>query len=135
MRLLNLVPAAALLATLAIPAGAQHGKPSTPAPQTRSSALPIVPGARVRISATTTVTPLVANYLEMRGDTAVFIEAGAGRGIWTITTDQITKLELSKGDARYNKRPMLKGAAIGAGAGTLAFWGVTGLMKPSDKSK
>ena len=47
MRLLNLVPAAALLATLAIPAGAQQGKPSTPAPQTRSSALPIVPGARV----------------------------------------------------------------------------------------
>ena len=132
MRLLNIVPAATLLAALALPAGAQQAKPATPA---RSAALPITPGARVRISATTLVAPLIGNFLEMRGDTAVFIEAGAGRGIWTLTTDQITKLEISKGDEHFNRRPMIKGVAIGAPVGALAFWGFTGLLKPSDKSK
>lgn len=131
MRLLNLAPAA-LLAVLALPVGAQKPTPSTPA---RSTALPVAPGARVRISATTLVAPLIGNFLEMRGDTAVFIEAGAGRGIWTLTTDQITRLEISKGDAHFNRRPMLKGAAIGAGAGTLLFWGATGLIHPSDNSR
>ncbi|MCC6929984.1 MAG: hypothetical protein IT359_13460 [Gemmatimonadaceae bacterium] len=132
MRLLNIAPAAALLAALALPAGAQQARPATPA---SSTALPVTPGARVRVSATTLVAPLIGNFLEMRGDTAVFIEAGAGRGIWTLTTDQITRLEISKGDERYNRKPMLKGAAIGAPAGALLFWGVTGLLKPSDKSR
>ncbi len=132
MRLLNIVPAATLLAALALPAGAQQAKPATPA---RSAALPVTPGARVRVSATTLVAPLIGNYLEMRGDTAVFIEAGAGRGIWTLTTDQITKLEVSKGDEHFNRRPMIKGAAIGAPVGALLFWGVTGVMKPGDKSQ
>ncbi len=132
MRLLNIVPAAALLAALALPAGAQQAKPATPS---RSAALPVTPGARVRVSATTLVAPLIGNYLEMRGDTAVFIEAGAGRGIWTLTTDQITKLEVSKGDEHFNRRPMIKGAAIGAPVGAVVFWGVTGIMKPGDKSQ
>jgi len=132
VRLSTIAPVAALLTVLALPAEAQQ---ATPPATARSGALPVMPGARVRVSATTLVAPLIANYLEMRADTAVFIEAGAGRGIWTITTDQITKLEVSRGDQRFNRRPMLKGAAIGAPIGALAFWGVTGLTQPSDKSK
>lgn len=131
MRLLSIAPVAALLATLALPAEAQQ----TPATTPRTNALPIVPGARVRISATTLVAPLLANFLEMKGDTAVFIEAAAGRGIWTFPVDQITKLEVSRGDQRFNKRPMVKATLIGAGAGALAFWGVTGLYHPSDSGK
>ena len=72
--------------------------------------------------------------VERRGG-RVFIEAGAGRGIWTLTTDQITKLEVSKGDEHFNRRPMIKGAAIGAPVGAVVFWGVTGIMKPGDKSQ
>jgi hypothetical protein len=133
VRLLAFAPVVSLLATLALPAGAQQATPT--APPRKATALPVVPGARVRISATTMVVPLVANFLEMRGDTAVFIEASAGRGIWTFPLDQITKLEQSEGDKRYNSRPMVKSALIGAPIGAVAFWAVTGLYNPSDSTR
>lgn len=127
---------ASLLATLLVapfvPAGAQQ---STPPATSRSIALPIVPGARVKVSASTLVSPLLANYLEMKGDTAVFIESSAGRGIWTFTLAQITKIEQSQGDKRFNKGPMLKGAAIGVPVGALLFWGVTGIVNTSDSTR
>ena len=136
MRPFALVPvvlaSAALLVTLAPAARAQQVTP--PATQ-RPTALPIVPGARVKVSASTLVSPLLANYLEMKGDTAVFIEAAAGRGIWTFTLDQITRIEQSQGDKRYNRGPMLKGAAIGVPIGALLFWGTTGIFKTSDSTQ
>jgi hypothetical protein len=136
VRLLALAPAApalaVLLTTLAVPARAQQ--PTPPAPQT-VTALPIVPGARVKVSASTLVSPLLANYLEMKGDTAVFIEAAAGRGIWTFTLDQITKIEQSQGDKKFNRMPMLKGAGIGVPVGALLFWGTTGILKTSDSTE
>lgn len=132
MRLHTIAPVVSLLAALALPAGAQQTPPATPR---NTSALPVVPGARVRVSATTLVSPLLANFLEMKGDTAVFIEAAAGRGIWTFPVDQITKLEVSRGDQLYNRRPILKGAAIGAPIGALVLWGATGLYHPSDSAK
>lgn len=122
---------ATLLATPRLTAGAQQAT----APATQPAGLPIVPGARVRISATTLVAPLMANYLETRGDTAVFIDAGAGRGIWTFTLDQITKLEQSRGERRFNLKPMAIWAGIGAPIGTLLVWGPTGFTSPSDSSR
>lgn len=128
--------AAALLAIALgaplVPASAQQATPPAASPTT---VLPIVPGARVKVSATTLVAPLLANYLEMKGDTAVFIESSAGRGIWTFTLDQITKIEQSQGDKRYNKGPMLKGAAIGVPIGALLFWGTTGIIGTSDSTR
>lgn len=135
MRLSALAPAPALallLAALAAPARAQQ--PTPPAAQT-VTALPIVPGARVRVSASTLVTPLLASYLEMKGDTAVFIEAAAGRGIWTFTLDQITKIEQSQGEKKFNRMPMLKSAGIGVPVGALLFWGTTGIIKTSDSTQ
>lgn len=126
-----LVVTASLVAALAAPLHAARAQQASTAP----SSLPIVPGARVRISATTLVAPLLANYLETKGDTAVFIEAGAGRGIWTFTLDQLTKIEQSAGDRRFNKRPMLIYAAIGAPVGALVIWGPTGLISPSDSTR
>ena len=126
MRSFVLVPVVSLLAALALPVDAQQA-PAT-APRT-SAALPIVPGARVKVSASTLVFPLLANYLEMKGDTAVFIEAAAGRGIWTFTLDQITRIEQSQGDKRFNRGPILKSAAVGIPVGSLLFWGVTGIFK------
>lgn len=131
MRPLAIVSVASMLAVLAVPAHAQQTPPATPRTAT---VLPIVPGARVKISASTLVSPLLANYLEMKGDTAVFIEAAAGRGIWTFTLDQITRIEQSQGEKRYNSGPMLKGALIGIPAGALAFWGTTGMFHPSDST-
>ncbi len=121
-----------LLAAPLVSLGAQQSTPPA-APQT--TVLPIVPGARVKVSATTLVSPLLANYLEMKGDTAVFIESAAGRGIWTFTLEQITKIEQSQGDKRYNKGPMLKGAAIGVPIGALLFWGTTGIVNTSDSTR
>lgn len=132
MRPLALVSVTSLLALLALPSQAQQPRPTTSRP---STGLPIVPGARVRISASTLVSPLLANYLEMKGDTAVFIEAAAGRGIWTFTLDQITRIEQSQGEKRFNKGPMLKGGLIGIPAGALVFWGATGIFNPSDSTQ
>lgn len=129
-------PLALLLAfSLAAPSRTVGAQQATPAAATQHTVLPIVPGARVKVSATTLVAPLLANYLEMKGDTAVFIESSAGRGIWTFTLDQITRIEQSQGDKKYNKGPMLKGAAIGAPAGALLFWGATGIFNTSDSTR
>lgn len=131
VRPLRLALVATLQATALLTAGAQQATPSASQP----SGLPVVPGARVRISATTLVAPLLANYLETRGDTAVFIDAGAGRGIWTFTLDQITKLEQSRGERRFNWKPMAIWAGIGVPIGTLVIWGPTGFTSPSDSSR
>lgn len=130
-----LLAAALLVLTLGAPIARASAQQTTPPAATRTTVLPIVPGARVKVSATTLVAPLLANYLEMKGDTAVFIESSAGRGIWTFTLDQITKIEQSQGDKRYNKGPMLKGAAIGAPLGALVFWGSTGILGTSDSTR
>lgn len=132
MRPLAFALATSLLAVPLLTAGAQQTPPPAAA---QPVGLPLVPGARVRISATTLVAPLMANYLETRGDTAVFIDAGAGRGIWTFTIDQITKIEQSRGERRYNWKPMAIGAAIGVPIGTLLVWGPTGFTSPSDSSR
>ncbi len=127
--------AALLSVTLAAPLASAGAQQSTPPAATSHTVLPIVPGARVKVSATTLVSPLLANYLEMKGDTAVFIESSAGRGIWTFTLDQITQIEQSQGDKRFNKGPMLKGAAIGIPLGALLFWGATGIFNTSDSTR
>lgn len=121
---------ASLALAVALPLAAQQPAASSPA-----GSLPVMPGSRVRLSASTMVSPLVANFLEMRGDTAVFIEAIAGRGIWTFTLDQIQQLERSDGDKRFNRGPMVQYGAIGAGAGLLAIWGITGILSPSDSTR
>ncbi|MEO6447226.1 MAG: hypothetical protein ABIZ91_00695 [Gemmatimonadaceae bacterium] len=119
-----------LSAFLAVPVVAPSAQQTTTQPIMTS--LPLVPGARVRVTTNTLVTPLQANYLEMRADTAVFIEDAAGRGLWTFTLDQITKLEQSAGLKRYNGGYIMKSALIGAPIGALLFWGTTGIIKPSD---
>ena len=55
-----------------------------PCPGHRASRFP---GTRVRVHADNLVTPLVAHFLEMRGDTAVFIEDAAGpSGVWSLSS-------------------------------------------------
>lgn len=119
---------------LALPASTP-AQQATPAAASQQAALPILPGTRVRVTAKPMVAPLIANFLEMRGDTAVFIENSAGRGLWTFTLDQITRLERSAGDRNRNTDYMVQGGLLGAGAGGLVFWGFSALVSPSDSTR
>jgi hypothetical protein len=116
-------PVASVSAQQASPSAAQVGR-----------ALPVLPGTRVRVKAANLVAPLSATYLEMRGDTVVFIES-AGRGLWSLPLDQIISVERSAGEKRRNTGYIARGALIGAPIGSLAFWGISGIIDPSDSTK
>jgi len=105
------------------------------AAQTSGSSVPIAPGSRVRVMTPTLVTPLVANFLEQRGDSLVFIEDGRGRGLWSFAIAQIQRLEITAGEAGRNKRPIVKGAAIGAGVGLALGVLFAIAAEPSDSTK
>lgn len=103
--------------------------------QRPSAPVPIVAGTRVRVKATSLVAPLVANFLEQRGDTLVFIEDGTGRGVWSLGIGQIERLEMTAGEAGRNKKPIAKAAAIGGGIGLLAGVIFAGVAEPSDSTR
>ncbi|MFN8570464.1 MAG: hypothetical protein U0132_00330 [Gemmatimonadaceae bacterium] len=84
------------------------------------------------MTASNLVAPLVANYLESAADTLKFVE---GRGIWSLTLDQITKLEVTIGEQRHNRSYVIKYAAIGAAAGALTFGYFSSNFRPGDRSK
>jgi hypothetical protein len=100
-----------------------------------SGSVPVAPGSRVRVTAPTLVTPLVANFLEQRGDSLVFIEDGRGRGLWSFAISQIQRLEITAGEAGRNKKPIAKGAAIGAGVGLALGILFASAAEPSDSTK
>jgi hypothetical protein len=104
--------------------------------QTRTSgSVPVVPGSRVRVTTASLVAPLVANFLEQRGDTLVFIDEGRGRGVWSFDIGQIQRLEMTAGEAGRNTRPIAKGAAIGAGVGLALGVLFAAVAEPSDSTK
>ena len=124
-----------LSALLIAPLSSASAQQTTPPPaHSQVQALPVLPGTRVRVKAANLVTPLIATYLEMRSDTAVFIES-VGRGVWSLPMDQITSIERSAGEKRRNSGPIVRSAIIGAPIGALAFWGATGIVTPSDSTK
>ena len=103
--------------------------------RTTGSTVALVPGSRVRVKAPTLVAPLVANFLEQRGDTLVFIEDGRGRGLWSFGIGQIERLEITAGESGRNKRPIAKGAVIGAGVGLALGILFAAVAEPSDSTK
>lgn len=103
------------------------------AAQARS--VPVVPGSRVRVKTVSLVAPLIANFLEQRGDTLVFIEEGRGRGLWSFDIAQIQKLEMTAGEVGRNTRPIARGAAIGAGIGLGLGILFAVVAEPSDSTK
>ena len=103
--------------------------------QRPSNAVPITPGSRVRVKTPTMVVPLIANFLEQRGDTLVFIEDERGRGVWSFGLAQIERLETSAGDAGVNRAPIAKGAAIGGGIGFVVGVAFAASATPSDSTK
>jgi hypothetical protein len=95
----------------------------------------IAPGSRVRVRAATLVAPLVANFLEQRNDTLVFIEDGTGRGVWSFAIGQIERLERTAGQGGRNRAPTAKGAMIGAGVGLFAGVAFAASVKPSNEER
>ena len=88
------------------------------AAQTASnSTIAVQPGTRVRVTSPTLVSPLVANFLEQRGDTLRFIENERGRGVWSLGLSQIDRLETTAGETGRSKSAMRKGALIGGAVG------------------
>ena len=81
------------------------------------------------------VAPLIANFLEQRGDTLVFIEEDRGRGVWSFHLAQIERLETTGGETAYDKRPIVRNAAIGGGIGLLGGILFAAALSPSDSSK
>ncbi|HEX9564526.1 MAG TPA: hypothetical protein VF981_11165 [Gemmatimonadaceae bacterium] len=97
--------------------------------------VPVTPGSRVRVSASSLVAPLVANFLEQRGDTLVFIEDGTGRHVWTFALDQVVKLETTAGETAVSRPWVLKGAAIGGGAGLVSGLVFAASVSPSNEDR
>jgi hypothetical protein len=95
----------------------------------------LAPGSRVRVQATTMVAPLVANFLEQRADTLVFIEDGTGRGVWSFAIDQIQRLERTAGEGTRNRAPTARGAMIGAGAGLVVGLVFASAFEPSNEER
>lgn len=104
-------------------------------PVAGQTSLPVEAGTRVRVSASNLVVPLVANFLSVKGDTAVFIEDGGGKGVWSIPVYDIRKIEKSDGVQRGNARFMIRtgvvGAAVGLGSGLI----FANNFSPSDDSR
>ena len=103
--------------------------------QASSLVLPVPPGARVRVTAASLVSPLMANYLEMRADTVVLVDDRAGQGLWSIPYSELRSLHLSVGQKKYHAPYMLRGAAVGGGAGFVIGALLASTISPSDTSK
>jgi hypothetical protein len=129
LRLQALVIAVVCLAVPVHRARAQQGDPVAP------GGTPLVPGSRVRVHATVFVTPLVANYVEMRADTLVLVEEGAGRGLWSVTLDQVQRIETSIGQRRSYGPLIRRGAVIGAAGGAVGGLLFAASFTPSDTSR
>jgi hypothetical protein len=97
--------------------------------------LNIVPGTRVRVTGTNQVAPLIASFMAQRGDTAVFIEEGGGRGIWSIQISDIRKLERSVGEGRSNRPYVIRGAAVGGAVGLVSGLAFANSAKPSTEGR
>lgn len=124
-RLANLGLLAALSLAPMVAARAQQSAPT----------LPVAPGSRVRVSAANLVKPIVASFLQQRGDSAVFIEDAAGRGIWTIPIGDITKLERSNGERKTNTPYIVRGAVVGGGAGVIGGLVLAATLSPDQGKK
>ncbi|MBV6520054.1 MAG: hypothetical protein MNPFHGCM_00159 [Gemmatimonadaceae bacterium] len=132
MRFLAL--ACACFVTL-VPVGHAQTTKQTDTTSTSQGQLPLVPGMRVRVTAPNLVSPLIANYLENKADTLLFFEEKAGRGIWSLTLDQITKIEVTLGEQPHHRQYIVRYGLIGSAAGALAFGYFASNFHPGDKSK
>ncbi|MEW5914758.1 MAG: hypothetical protein AB1762_00060 [Gemmatimonadota bacterium] len=87
------------------------------------------------MTAPSLVGPLIANYLEMRGDTVVLVEDRAGQGLWSIPYSEIRTLHLSVGNKRNHGPYILRGAVLGGGGGFVLGLLTAATFQPGDSTK
>ena len=97
--------------------------------------IPLIAGTRVRVRSINMVAPVIAQFMEVKGDTAFFIEDNAGRGVWSIQLSEIAKLERSDGEHRRQQPYIRRGVLWGAGIGFGAAYLYTSAAKPSNSGK
>jgi hypothetical protein len=87
------------------------------------AAQPVSAGARVRVSATDFVAPVVGSVQSIRSDTLVILEDGDAAHVWSIPRAQVTRFETSQGYTARDYDAITKGALWGAliGGGTAAI--------------
>ena len=125
-----------LVSLLAVSGAARLSAQTQPAAAPQNVAgLPLYPGMRVRVTSSSLVTPLIGNFLQSRGDTLFFTEEAAGRGVWSLALNQISKIETTLGDQTGHPRNILKGAAWGAGIGAIGFAFFAANSNPSDNTR
>jgi|SRR5687768_10881460 len=104
-------------------------------PQARAVAQALTPGTRVRVRSAQVVAPIIGSYQGMRRDTVVVIEDGTAGQVWSFTSANIDRLEMSAGMKGGNRQPMTRWALIGAGGGAVAGWLVATLLEGSGDSQ
>jgi hypothetical protein len=126
-----------LFSALLVAAAATLGSVTDLSAQARPAvqSIGVPPGTRVRVRSASMVAPLVANFLRLSADTAVFIEDASGRGIWSIQMNEITRLERSDGEKRNNGPDIMRFGLIGAGAGAVGGLLFAASFQPSDDKK
>ncbi|CAG0927188.1 hypothetical protein PLCT1_00256 [Planctomycetaceae bacterium] len=105
------------------------------AQRTAPGTVALAPGSRARVKAQSMVAPLVANFLEQRGDTLVFIEDDRGRGLWTFALSQVERLETTAGEGGRNQRYVARGAMFGGAAGLVGGLAFAAAASPSDTTR
>ena len=104
-------------------------------PFSQSVGQALTPGTRVRVRSPQVVAPVIGSYQGMRRDTVVIIEDGTAAHVWSFTSANIDRLEVSAGMKGGNRGPMTRWALIGAGAGAAAGWLVAAILEGSSSSQ
>lgn len=125
-----LAAAAIAFGLLGTASTAQAQQAADPTPR-----IALVPGTRVRVTATTLIAPLIANFMQTRGDTAVFIADGGGRGVWSIAISDIRQIERSSGERKTNRPYVIRGAGWGGAAGAVLGYTFAATAKPADSTR
>ena len=101
-------------------------------PFSQSVGQALTPGTRVRVRSPQVVAPVIGSYQGMRRDTVVVIEDGTAAHVWSFTSANIDRLEVSAGMKGGNRGPMTRWALIGGGAGAVAGFLVAAILEGSE---
>lgn len=112
-RLLPLAAAGLLCASAAEPLAGQ----SVPA------------GTRIRVSGTDLLTPVIGSFQGVRQDSLVVLEDGDAAQIWAVQIGRVTRLEVSEGWRRGDRRRAVRWGVIGGLGGAALGYVVSAILQ------
>ena len=93
-------------------------------------------GTRVRVSGTDLLTPVVGSYQGVRADSLVFLEDGEAAQIWAVPIRQVTRLEVSEGWRRGDRRRAIRwGIFGGIGGAAIGYIASSLLQRGADETE